>query len=249
MMARVALAIALLSLVLSTTGVASAAKELIVSKPKPPAILRLDKKGRFPAKAIPKVATAKNADKVGGKRARDLAMTCDPQTVDLGTWCLQTSPYPLPNEDIGKNDYAYASKACVEAGGFLPTAAQLIGAADRVKLASTIDDNQGSSSPDVDATDGMKDRREMSATLITIQAGSSAAGSEGVSEGSRGDPKAGEPDPVPLPANPYPQSLQYVTVYDNHDQGGFAGAKPVSAPETFRCGFNKQQGEAASEEG
>jgi hypothetical protein len=143
-------------------------------------------------------------------------MTCDPQSVDLGSWCLQTSPYPVPNEDIGKNDYAYASKACVEAGGFLPTAAQLIGAADRVKLASTIDDNQGSSSPDVDATDGMKDKREMSATLITTQAGSSAAGSEGVSEGSRGDPKAGEPDPVPLPANPYPQSLQYVTVYDNH---------------------------------
>ena len=249
MMARIALALALLSLVLSTTGVADAAKDLIVSKPKPHAILRLDKKGRFPAKAIPKVASAKNADRLGGKSAKDLTMTCDPQSVDLGTWCLLAAPYPLPNEDIGKNDYAYASKACVNAGGFLPTAAQLIGAADRVKLASTIDDIAGSSSPDVDATDGMKDRREMSATLVTVQAGSSAAGSEGVTEGSRGDPKAGEPDPVPLPANPYPQSLQYVTVYDNHDRGGFAGSKPVSAPETFRCGFNKAQGEAASEEG
>jgi hypothetical protein len=89
----------------------------------------------------------------------------------------------------------------------------------------------------------------MSATLITTQAGSSAAGSEGVSEGSKGDPKAGEPDPVPLPANPTPQSLQYVTVYDNHDKGGFAGSKPVGQPENFRCGFNKQQGQAASEEG
>ena len=36
-----------------------------------------------------------------------------------------------------------------------------------------------------------------------------------------------------------PQSLQYVTVYDNGDSGGFAGSKPVSAPESFRCGFMK----------
>ena len=70
-----------------------------------------------------------------------------------------------------------------------------------------------------------------------------------MSEGSKGDPKAGEPDPVPLPANPSPQSLQYVTVYDNHDKGGFAGSKPVGQPENFRCGFNKQQGQSATEEG
>jgi hypothetical protein len=245
-----ALIVALLALVLSFTGVADAARDTVakvVSKPKPNAVLKLDKKGKFPAKAIPKVASAKNADRVGGLRARDLTMACDAQSVDLGTWCLQASPYPLPNEDIGKNDYAYASKTCVEAGGFLPTAAQLIGAADRVKLASTIDDAVVTSSPDVDATDGLKDRREMSSTLITTQAGSSAAGSQGVTEGSRGDPRAGEPDPVPLPENPYPQSLQYVTVYDNGDKGGFAGSKPVSAPETFRCGFNKTQGESATE--
>ena len=86
------------------------------------------------------MASAKNADKLGGKTAADLTATCDPQTVDLGTWCLQAAPYPLPNEDIGKNDFFYASKACVEAGGFLPSADQLLGAADRVKLASTIDD-------------------------------------------------------------------------------------------------------------
>lgn len=245
-----ALIIALLALTVSFTGVADAARQAVadvVSKPKPNAVLKLDKKGKFPAKAIPKVAAAKRADRLGSLRAQDLTMTCDPQSVDLGTWCLQASPYPLPNADIGKNDYAYASKACVEAGGFLPTAAQLIGAADRVKLASTIDDNPTTSSPDVDGTDGLKDRREMSSTLVTTQAGSSAAGSQGVTEGSRGDPKAGEPDPVPLPANPYPQSLQYVTVYDNGNRGGFAGSKPITAPESFRCGFNKSQGQVASE--
>ena len=67
--------------------------------------------------------------------------------------------------------------------------------------------------------------------------------------GSQLRPVTGEPDPVPLPANPTPQSLQYVTVYDNHDKGGFAGSKPVSAPETFRCGFIKAQGQSATEEG
>lgn len=245
-----ALIVASLALVLSFTGVADAARDAVakvVSKPRPNAVLRLDKQGKFPAKAIPKVDAAKRADRLGTLRAQDLTDTCNADTVDLGTWCLQASPYPLPNEDIGKNDYAYASRACVEAGGFLPTAAQLLGAADRVKLASTIDDAVVTSSPDVDATDGLKDRREMSSTLITTQAGSSAAGSQGVTDGSRGDPRAGEPDPVPLPANPYPQSLQYVTVYDNGDKGGFAGSKPVSAPETFRCGFNKAQGTSASE--
>jgi hypothetical protein len=247
-----ALVVALFALVLSTTPVADAARTAavrFVTKPKPHAVLKLDAKGRFPAKAIPKVSSAKNADKLAGKTAADLTATCDPQTVDLGSWCLQAAPYPLPNEDIGSNDFFYASKACVEAGGFLPGADQLIGAADRVKLASTIDDVVVNSSPDVDPTDGLKDRREMSSTLITTQAGSSAAGSEGVTEGSRGDPKAGEPDPVPLPANPAPQSLQYVTVYDNHDKGGFAGSKPVTATETFRCGFMKVQGQAATEEG
>ncbi len=54
---------------------------------------------------------------------------------------------------------------------------------------------------------------------------------------------------MPLPANPAPQSLQYVTVYDNRDKGGFAGAKPVSSPETFRCGFVKAQGRRVNEEG
>jgi hypothetical protein len=247
-----ALVVSLLTFVLSVTGAAQAARTAVVnvvSKPKANAVLRLDKHGKFPAKAIPKVASAKNADQLKGKTLNDVTENCDPQSVDLGTWCLQAALYPLPNSDIGKNNYFYATQACVEAGGFLPTAAQLIGAASHVKLASTIDDALVSSSPDVDPTDGLKDKREMSATLITTQAGSSAAGSEGVSDGSKGNPKAGEPDPVPLPADPAPQSLQYVTVYDNHDKGGFAGSEPVSAPENFRCGFNKKQGQNLTEDG
>ena len=87
----------------------------------------------------------------------------------------------------------------------------------------------------------------MSSTLITTAAGSRAAGSQGVSDGSRGDPRQGEPDPVPQPANPSPDTLQYVTVYDNGDKGGFAGSKPVAETENFRCAFDKQQGAAPGE--
>jgi hypothetical protein len=209
---------------------------------KPGGVLRLDKRGKVPLKALPKVKASRNADRLAGRRARAYRDRCSPETVDLGTFCLMTNPYPLDNTELGKNDYFFATQRCVELGGYLPTAAQLIGAADRVKLASTIDDAQLTASIDLDPSDGLKDRREMSATLTTTAAGSRAAGSQGVSDGSRGDPRAGEPDPVPQPANPSPETLQYVTVYDNKDRGGFAGSKPVGQAENFRCAFNKAQG-------
>src|ERR1035438_10021570 len=93
-----------------------------------------------------------------------------------------------------------------------------------------------------DPTRGLKDEREMSSTLVTTEAGSAAAGSEGVSEGATGNPRLGQPSPVPLAANPEPGSLQYVTVYDNGNKGGFAGSEPVKEPENFRCAFNKSPG-------
>ena len=244
-----ALAVAVVALIASTTGLAGAARQAVLgsTKPKPGGLLRLDRHAKFPASAIPTVSRSKKADRLGDKGVAQVTPTCAPTTVDLGTWCLMASPYPLTNEDMGRNDYFFATQACVEDGGYLPTAAQLIGAAARVKLASVVDDDQLSASIDVDPTDGLGDRREMSATLVTTAAGSTAAGSEGVSDKSKGDPKQGQPDPTPLPANPSPQTLQYVTVYDNHDNGGFAGSKPVGQPENFRCAYDKAIG--AAEEG
>ena len=164
-------------------------------------------------------------------------------------WDGEASLYSPQPDEVGKTTYFFATQKCVDEGGYLPTATQLIGAANRVKLSSTIDDNETTALVDIDPTDGTKDLREMSSTLTTTAAGSSAAGSEGVTDGSTGDPKQGEPNPVPRPANPVPDTLQYVTVYDNGEHGGFAGSKPVGQPELFRCAFDKQQGQTASEVG
>jgi hypothetical protein len=238
-----ALVVALVALVFSTTGLANAARKAVVSaiaghpvssKPHAGAILVLGKNGKFPASAIP---TVKNANKVGGKTATELAGTCPPATVDIGTWCIDSAPYPLTKADLGKNNYIWAAKACEAEGGWLPSAAELLGAAERIKLESVISDSPLTATIDLDPSRGLKDEREMSSTLVTTEAGSAAAGAEGVSEGATGDPRQGQADPVPLKENPLPESLQYVTVYDNHNKGGFAGSEPVSQAENFRCAF------------
>ena len=218
-------------------------------KPRKLGLLRLNRRKQFPSSVIPKVRSARNADRIGGRRVRGLVDRCNEESVDLGTMCMLSSTYALDKNEVGKNNYFFASSKCVEMGGFLPSATQLIGAADRLKLSSTVDDSEVTASTDIDPSDGLKDRREMSATLTTTGSGSRAAGSQGVSEDSRGDPRAGEPDPLPQAANPSPETLQYVTVYDNKERGGFAGSKPVGQPEAFRCAFNKSQGAAAGSEG
>jgi hypothetical protein len=243
-----AMAVALAALVLSTTGIADAARHAVTaviaghsvtSKPRPNALLTLGKNGKFPAAAIP---TVKNASRVAGKTPEQLAGSCPPATVDLGSWCLDTAPYPLTKADVGKNNYIWASTACEAEGGWLPSAAQLVGAANRVKLESTITDSQLTATVDLDPTRGLKDEREMSATLVTTEAGPAAAGSEGVSPGATGNPRQGQANPIPVPANSQPESLQYVTVYDNGNKGGFAGSQPVSEAQNFRCAFNKTPG-------
>ncbi|HEX5983763.1 MAG TPA: hypothetical protein VFY69_06090 [Solirubrobacterales bacterium] len=230
LVAWAALVLALAAFVFSGAGGAIAAKVLPGPslKPKKFGILRLNAKRKFPASVLPKSVFAR----------------CSPETVKIGTVCMMTNPYPLEKDEIGVNDYFFATQKCASLGGYLPTAAQLIGAAKRVKLAGRVDDNEVTASTDIDPTDGLKDRREMSATLTTTASGGRAAGSMGVSDVSRGDPKAGEPDPIPLPADPSPETLHYVTVYDNGNRGGFAGGKPVGQPENFRCAFNFTQGRA-----
>jgi hypothetical protein len=225
-----ALVLAFAALVFSGAGQSLAAKMLPGPslQPKKFGILRLNAKRKFPPSVLPKSVFAH----------------CSPETVKIGTICMMTSPYPLEQDEIGKSDYFFATQKCASLGGYLPTAAELIGAAKRVKLSGRVDDNEVTASTDVDATDGLEDRREMSATLTTTASGGRAAGSMGISEVSRGDPKAGEPDPIPLPADPSPETLQYVTVYDNGNHGGFAGGKPVGQPENFRCAFNYTQGKA-----
>jgi hypothetical protein len=262
LLATAAFLVACMALVFSMSGLAeskgkSQAPLAVSGKPRPFGLLRLDKHGKFPAAAIPVVAsarrattavnatkakTAKSAESIGGASRQQLTSACPiSSTIDLGTWCLESSTFKVPTADVGKNNYLYATQKCVEEGGWLPTAAQLIGAAPKVALKSTSDDDPGTSgaSEFPEARNGIKDEREMSSDLFTVGAGARAAGSEGVSEGSKGNTTLGEPNPLPVPAEPLPETLDYVTVYDNHNVGGFAGGEPVGKPENFRCAYAK----------
>lgn len=265
-MAPAALTISILALVASTTGLATAARDgrgegpaaaAAAAKSRTPkrrtlpgpstvprayGLLRLDRRRQFPAAAIPKVRAAVSADRLAGRRLAQLTPSCAPTTIDMGSYCLDASPYPVDPRQAGDNTWIWAVRACTEAGGSLPSAAQLIGAVERVKLASVASDSQLTASVDEDPTDGSRDQREMTSDLITTTAGASAAGSQGVSDAAKGDPRQAEPDPVPLPADPMPETLQYLTVYDNGDKGGFAGSKPVTQPELFRCAYDKAPG-------
>jgi len=243
-----AMVVALIALIFSTTGLADAARHAVTAaidghplttKPHSGAVLVLGKNGKFPASAIP---TVKNASRVGGKTATELTGNCKPDTVDIGTWCLEASAYPLTKADLGKNNFIWASKACEAEGGWLPSASELLGAAARVKLESTVNDSPLTATIDQDPSRGLKDEREMSSTLVTTEAGSAAAGSEGVTEGATGDPRQGQANPIPLAANPLPESLQYVTVYSDKQQGGFAGSEPVFEPQNFRCAYDLSPG-------
>jgi hypothetical protein len=183
-------------------------------------------------------ATHKAAKHKAAKQ-QPVKLVCGALTVDLGSWCMDRSPQPIPPSAQGQNDYFYASQVCVAAGGWLPSAAELIGAAKKVPLESTIHDSSATATIDEEPANGLKDQREMSSTLVTVTAGANAAGSEGVSEGATGNPQIGEPNPVPAPAVPVPQTLQYVTVYSNGTKGGFAGSEPVGQAENFRCAYDK----------
>jgi hypothetical protein len=243
-----ALVTSIAAVILAASGLAGATQQARSSRSHAHqgAVVHLASNGRIPARLIPTVAQAKNAMRLGGRTASALASanapSCPRNTTDLGTWCLMTQPYTVPVSQTGNNNYFYATQSCVTLGGFLPTAAQLIGAVKQVPLESVITDNPATSTIQTEPTTGLQDQREMSATLVTVSAGSDAAGSEGVSVGSTGNPNLGQPDPTPQPANPAPETLQYVTVYDNHQRGGFAGSEPVASPENFRCAFDKVPG-------
>jgi hypothetical protein len=241
LLSTAALLVSLVALVFSMGGLAPAKKGR-GGGARPFAVVRLDKQGKIPARDLPIVKLARNAKKLGGASRKKLSVACPiPDAVDLGTWCLEAGLFPVPPKDTGRNDYIYAAQKCVKEGGWLPTAAQLIGAAPKVKLASKLDDSNLTAAVEEfqDPKNGIKDAREMSADLTTTTAGGRAAGSEGVSVGSKGNGNLGEPDPVPMPADPVPDTLDYVTVYDNYNHGGFAGGESVGTPEKFRCAYAK----------
>jgi hypothetical protein len=222
-----ALAVSIIALVSSLGGLAPAAKTTAAQQKRA---------------AHQRQVTAKKQNAALNKRINNLAAACPVSgAIDFGSWCLEGSTFKVPTSETGQNDYFYAAQKCVKEGGWLPTAAQLIGAAPEAALKSTLDDDPGTSeaSEFPEAANGIKDEREMTSDLFTTAAGSRAAGSEGVTAGAKGVGNLGEPDPVPMPAEPSPETLDYVTVFDNHNLGGFAGGEPVGKAENFRCAYAK----------
>jgi hypothetical protein len=237
LLSAAALLVSIAALVFSMNGTAPAR----YAQAKSPGAAKAKAKADRAAEARQKAAQHKTFAKLN-KEINGLEANCPiSAAIDMGTWCLESSTYKVPAEDAGKNNYLYATQKCVAEGGWLPTAAQLIGAAPKVALKSTLNDDPGTSgaSEFPEAKNGIKDEREMSADLFTTGAGSRAAGSEGVSVGATGVGNTGEPNPVPVPAEPLPETLDYVTVFDNHNVGGFAGGEPVGKAENFRCAYAK----------
>jgi hypothetical protein len=254
------LGISILALVFSMTGLAAAATGApsgrkptsssgTASKEAPAKKQAAATKQREAARKKREAAKAQKAAKKKTaaleKQIASLELQCPVSgAIDMGSYCLEGTTYKVPTSETGQNDYMWATRKCTEEGGWLPTAAELIGAANKVSLKSTIDDSPATSATSEvpEAANGIKDEREMTADLFTTAAGASAAGSEGVTAGAKGVGTIGEPDPVPMPANPVPNTLDYITVYDNHDAGGFAGGVAVGKPEPFRCAYAKAQG-------
>lgn len=244
LLSAAALLVAVVALVFSMSGLSAGQgggrSKAPAKNAKAAKVVTLDKKGKIPARYIPTVSMAKNSQKLSGASKGQLTAACPvSNAIDLGSWCLESTTFKLPQSQLGQNDYLYAAQKCVAEGGWLPSAAQLIGAAPQAALKSTIDDNPGTSGAAEypEAAAGIKDEREMTGDLFTTAAGLRAAGTEGVTAGSKGTGNVGEPNPVPVPAEPLPETLAYVTVYDNHNLGGFAGGEPVGKAENFRCAY------------
>jgi hypothetical protein len=123
----VALVLSMVALVLSVTGLGQAAVHFAYdamapsTTPHPYGVLQLNKHKQFPASVIPTVNRAKNAtnsSKLGNLTASQIEGSCPPTTVDLGSWCLMTAPYPLTTAQQGMNNYFWASQQCVSQGGW-----------------------------------------------------------------------------------------------------------------------------------
>jgi hypothetical protein len=227
LLSAAALAVSIIALVSSMGGLAPAAKNT-ASQAKQAAHKR-------------QVAAKKQTASIDKRFSKVTASCPISAAIDLGSWCLESSTFKVPPNEAGQNTFFYAAQKCVEEGGWLPTAAQLIGAAPEAALKSTADDDPGTSgaSEFPEPANGIKDEREMTSDLFTVGAGARAAGSEGITAGAKGVGNLGEPNPVAVPAEPSPETLDYVTVYDNHNLGGFAGGEPVGKAENFRCAYAK----------
>lgn len=163
-----AVAVAATAAVFSATGIGVGAPTA-TRVPQEGRPLRLGSDARFPATALPTVARARAAERIGTTTLSRALLACPADTAALGTWCL--------DRDVrGSAPAAEAARTCVRRGGVVPSAARLLGAAPKMRLSSRADDRPSMA---LIAGDGRTDLREQSSTPITTTTGSAAAGGFG----------------------------------------------------------------------
>ena len=113
-----ALVVALVALVFSTTGLADAARHAIASAVGGHPVSTKPHAGGDPACSArtassrrPRSRKSTKPPASGARRSAELEGTCPPDTVDIGTYCMESAPYPLTKEDLGKNNFIFASKS------------------------------------------------------------------------------------------------------------------------------------------
>ncbi len=142
-----AMVVALVALVFSTTGLADAARHAVVSAidghPISATAARRRRAAARQEQEVPRLGDPDGQGRRAGGTARPPKNSPAPARRPPSIWvpgAWTRRPIRSRTHEAGKNNFIWASKACEAEGGWLPTASELLGAAERVKLESTIHD-------------------------------------------------------------------------------------------------------------
>ena len=232
------------------TGLADAARHAVVSaiaghpvsaQPHAGGILLLGSNRKFPASAIPTVQRTPRAS--AARPPSELAGTCPParSTSARGAWTPR--PSRSPRNSSARTTSSSPARACEKEGGWLPSASELLGAAERVKLESTIHDSQLTATINLDPTRGLKDEREMSSRWSRPKRARPRRASRASAKAPPATRARARPTRSPLPGQP---AARIAAVRDRLQQRARRAASrarsPSTNPENFRCAFNKTPG-------
>ena len=238
----------------STTGLADAARHAVVSafaghpvstKPHAGGVLLLGQEQEIPGRGDPhgqrtpraSAARPPNSSQAPARRRRS--------TSAPGAWTPRPTRSPR-RTSARTTSSSRARRARPKAAG-CPRASELLGAAERVKLESTIHDSQLTATIDLDPSRGPERR-----TRDELDAGHdrSRVGRRRVrGRQRRGDrqPPPGPGQPVPLPGQPAARIAAVRDRLQQQQPGRLRRLRAASRNrENFRCAFNKTPGRAST---